>query len=50
MKIKPGESITLTVIRDGKTKDIDVKLKNKKAHLHPLNHRANSHNKFCLTN
>ena len=24
---KPGESITLTVIRDGKTKDIDVKLK-----------------------
>ncbi|MEJ7383711.1 PDZ domain-containing protein, partial [Staphylococcus epidermidis] len=24
---KPGETITLTVIRDGKTKDIEVKLK-----------------------
>lgn len=31
MKIKkPGESVTVTVIRDGKTKEVKVKLKQQK--------------------
>ena len=31
IKIKPGDSVTLTIERDGKEKSIDVKLKEQKS-------------------